>query len=78
VRIGKDRAFRDCALASTGHAELEPVPDGLGDGEAVALGDLAIFVIADDLTQFALCFSLGTATATFNDPLATGHVADRH
>jgi hypothetical protein len=51
VRICKDRAFRDCALASTGHAELEPVTDGLGDGAAVALGDLAIFVIADDLTQ---------------------------
>lgn len=49
VRIGKGRAFGNCALASTGHAELEPVADGLRDGVAVAVGDLTIFVIADDL-----------------------------
>ena len=35
VRIGKNRAFGDRALASTGQAELEPVADGQDDGSGM-------------------------------------------
>jgi hypothetical protein len=78
VRVRQDRAFRYRVAISAAQAECEPVAYGMCHGVTMAIGDLAIFVVPDNLSQLALCLCLGPASAALKDPLPARRIADRY